>query len=384
MIRSFIFAFILMTCLSIGHVSAAGPISAEPIACKAVFASADTKSLMEPVAWSALPKYKDLPLSPDFVAQLQSHPLTKELRKSFGDGDDFNLNCKFFDSPAQNGWSLQGQFFKKVIQTIFPKAHLNEPHLKQRTLNVELIDSTLLPVPGLPPSFFDMVLLKSVNPGPLLPEKKSLRANLNLPSKAKVVSLYVASGALESGNALEGAIGKLFEDGHADIIILSEQKESNLKMDLLVNSLLRDSSFQIISFLDWPHITPEKGKRYLIVNHARGIMNVLNKAADFAVVVGMGNIYEALQVGTPTYFEREPVDVTRSMFGDTQAWKKMVEQGERTGGGHAFENFQQMFQQIQATSQVPPTVQIYDLPDANGQTPLDRLLLQLQQVLKSQ
>ncbi len=358
-------------------------MAAEAAHCRSIYSSQDLKGPLE--NWTQLVSASNVALSPKLKTELDQNPTVKSLRKKYGQGENVRLSIernqysKFVNSGehAGNGWEIQGSFLGALISHILPKAVTDSP--SDSKIKATLYDPTFdALVPRTDPiRRFDMTLLKAANPGPALPSKSKLRTQMNIPKKARVASVYIG-GLIQDGTKKEdiALLTALLETNQADIILLS----APISIPTLTSQLKPNENLQIISSIDWPQIKPNKKVRYIIVNETRGIMNALHKAADYTVVLGAGNIYEPLQVGTPVYFESKPeVIVSR---GTTVAWSTYAMQTIKTGGGHAYSSIPELMIELQETNATPPRKPISETLNSRGETPLERILLQIEQMLE--
>ena len=312
-------------------------------------------------SWSKLPDLKAGELPPAFLEYLLGLEQVKKLRAQYGLGKDLGITVEQAGRGGNNGWEIQADFLAQLLREIFPEARIPDKSSTRKFQGrFDLFDSTMEQAPA----GLDMVYVKAANPGPILPSKKFLRAEMGLPEGDRVVSLYVAqTHSKQAGEVLK----KLINENMADTIIVSTQKKGALlggsegtAMKPATGDLHTTDSF------DYPAHPRKEGDKFIIFNETRGRMPQMHRAADHAVVLGMGNLIEPLASGTPTSITKlAPAGFSQ------KAWSEMLETAARTGAANSFENLDELKEKIQVSAAVIPP---YRVPDANGKSPLEKLL----------
>jgi prepilin-type processing-associated H-X9-DG protein len=257
------------------------------------------------------------------------------------------------DSVPKNGEAIQRAYLVQLMQTVFPKAKFQEiqgfnPRDMARSLqsNPKAIPLDVFDY-GENPSFFlegatktpfDIMALKASNASGIDLDRKVIRNELGADQNSKVVNFYFADGHVDYSDPTVQAKMKikspLNSKGSPDQsearILRREFKEIQTMIDVIldlgepnsgvshvivspktrsnVEYILKNedikSRYQIFKLSSLmgggEELKLKAGKKILIDNDLKGRMPALYSASDTAIVMGPLNLFEPLNVGTPT------------------------------------------------------------------------------------
>ncbi len=309
------------------------------------------------VAWGDLPAVTGTPLAADLRALIDAHPLYAKLKTRFGSGHGLRFQNDV--AASRGGWLIQGLLLEGIIKHVFPGATFVS-QCRENCLNLRLEDSTWRVTGNR--SAFDMVDLKILNAGPVVPGAEQVRKLLSLPPRARIASVY---DAIKTSLDARAIVRSLFDDQLVDIVILSSQtREARHEKFGWHNEV------PLFTSAEWVAMEPSmRPARAIIYNDTRNRMPFIHAASDFVIVTGEANIFEPIFVGRPVFFDGKGGNVTRSGSG----WKRIGDVAKRSGFGFSIANTADF------------KAQLLDLETRNGPgvlSPSDRKLA-LNNVLKA-
>lgn len=313
-------------------------------------------------SWENLPDaYRD-PVDPAFLDGLKFHPTFQALRSRYALGEKlaFTFEDEFHTVTQLNGAAgIQANFASQVLTAVFPKAIVGLRDESRITTHMRLWDSGL---PD-PPKELDIAVLKSSNPGPAMPPQRELRQRMGLPESAQMASMYVAA---DSAPGARDVLKSLFRENLASMILLSWRSPPRSGVLASLHSAMNEQGVKVIQSSDVPRSRFIPGRRYLVINETRGRMPYVHAAADFSIVLGSANIFEAGL--RPIYFQHSPAHGY-----DFNVWNAGTRRMLATGAGHVITSFMDLPALIRATSGTQGVLREFEVVDEHGLTSIDRL-----------
>jgi hypothetical protein len=261
------------------------------------------------------------------------------------------------------------------------------PALGKKQIQLYVLDRGEHPTPPQsadPKVILDMAVLKAGNPGLVVAKKSELRAQMGIPQRAKVVSLYVKNERVFYQHSVEllSALRKAFD---FDVLILSlavqwEPGEPTGLVDLQRWAPVL-SDFKTATALSHLREAELSSRESLFIfNDTIGWMPQVHALADLAVVVGPINFMQPLNMGTRTLLW-----TNSELRGSYQraVLEELTSQAQNSGGFAVSEKLVEVPEKIQSLLDGPEPV-APALVKVSGTSALEKVLDQLESVIRSQ
>lgn len=301
---------------------------------------------------------------------LAQHPIAETARKMKG-----GEGLRFFIYPFEdgrkisfsyiNGEHIQAMFLQAILRQLFPSAqflHGNSklPRRPHGDIQIDIGDSFEGGDNG--PELLEMSDIKAANGRFREISKKEARDQLKLNQNLKIAHVYSFYTVGQRSRPdvrpkLHVVFSKLLKLGF-DTVILSFRENPDVVIPMLLKEQPQiKERFSRIVWLTKSEQSSGRGPSF-IVNDTRGTMATVHSAADFNLVIGRNNYFEALYTGRPTvYFNLGEND-------------KAVQRMQRVAKG--FRNFAQI-DRLSALTQVPQEAEAQDYPASAFNALLDNL-----------
>ena len=266
----------------------------------------------------------------------------------------------------------------QLLSQIFPQAIFGSGHAANRVrFSLSIADSA---ESGRPIDCSDatktsasveMTILKAANPGPILPDRLALRLAMGLPTVDRIASVYASYWTQDEQSI--GAAIEILRAGKADVAILSHSGRPPFGPMPSV-----PADIAVISSNDLTSVQIAPNRKYLILNETRGKMPFVNRVANFAVVLGSANLFEAINAGTPILFMNQAQDDYNQ-----RAWDTLTDRARATGGARGMGSLGYFRSELERLPGAPRR-RPYEIENASGETPIDQLLVNVAGVMDRQ
>jgi hypothetical protein len=338
-----------------------------------------------------VPTSLDLPLSQVAIDRLKRHSIF-QLRSKWEQGKNVSFQLALYPPTKEmflifRGETIQGVFIAKILSEIFPQAEFvaranrKPKHKKAILLSVhDYAEEDLEDEPLTDPNIIPMEMCKSANVTTSAIDRVDIRKRFGFGKKFKVISVYLREygASIETMRLLKYIQMKLKPQVVFVSTNLSDATQNRkpkylsearkFARGIYAHTLLSDYSPEDLLELDRP---------LLIFNDVTGYLPHLHAASDLAIIAGPVNMFESINVGTPTIILRIETDGY-----DLAGFERLIKTAERTGGAKAIDQIEELEQAASDLAGKTPTPSY--LVEENGKTPFDELLDRLQEVIQSQ
>ena len=350
-----------------------------------------------PKNWQDLRVTSSSTLPPEYRKTLGQSPIVRELQREHGRGDGLQFFIQDYDSAIEagkilpmTGESVQALFLKQILSSIFPKARFadgNSLSTKSRALDpkrtaIELrirdsaeaghfVDWRKAGSPNAGTNI-EMSLLKPANPGPTVAPKANLRNQMNLPANQKIVSLYASVGVRPP--ELRAALQQLIEKSNTDVVVVSTAWTMEAR-----TYLSKQPNVRVLSSNEITNEITDASVKTVILNETRGRMAAIHRASDATVILGSPNLFESLNVGTPTLFFR-----TAEEGFNQKTWDTLSDNALATGGAVSVGSMEEVVSRLNSNNLPRPTKRGYESRGEANTLPIDRLLTNIANAMKKE
>lgn len=348
-------------------------------------------------SWQALPPATSAPLPTEFLSKVSNSSTMRLLKEAHGDGSNLVIYLDSYDESnfhtglvgGTAGEQMQSAFLSKFVRFLFPRTTVrgrldigkfpeDNGKLKFQFAIRDSAEggraplaptSTFNSTSGIKYTRLEMSSLKAANPGPGIQSKMNLRASMNLPLDSRVASVY---GSLKSRpEELIATAKTLLDSSSADIVIMS--KPGMKGVGEIKSAFHSDQSITVVTATDFQGLVPKMGERFVIINDSQGRMPYVHSAADYTIAIGQGNLYESINVGTPTFFFPLGVMPEIGTSYNSSTWSDMTAVAIATGNGHLVPDREALPALVRSHSDQKPGKFSYEM-DARGVSPFGWLM----------